>query len=77
MYIIIQLVFVSLLLFLLYFFYRSYKFKSTKRLSIYKWMKLRKENRNNLESKEKNNTLRRKTRLIKKTRSEYLKLYKK
>ena len=77
MYIYFQLVLIAISLTLLYLFYRSYKFKRTKRLSIYTWMKLRKENRNNLDSKEKNNTMQRKTRLINKTRREYLKLYNK
>ena len=77
MYSYLQSALIALSLLLLYLFYRSHKLKRTKRLSIYKWMKLRKENRNSLDVKEKINTLQRKTRLINKTRSEYLKLYKK
>ncbi len=58
-------------------FYRSYKYKRRKNWSIYKWMKIGKNKRSNIDNKEKLKTLHRKTRLINKTRSEYLKLRKK
>ncbi len=70
-------VLIAISLALISFFYRSFKLKRNKSLSIYKWMRLGQENRNILDSKDKINVLQRKTRLINKTRREYLRLHKK
>jgi len=57
--------------------YTFNKKRKRKRLSIYQWMNIGKDNRNILDSQEKANTLKRRTWLINKARSDYLKLYKK
>ena len=60
-----------------YFFYISLNRNRSNVKNIYKWMRIGKDDRINLDRKDKSNTLKRKTKLINKTRSEYLKLYKK
>ncbi len=61
---------------ILFIFYRVINNKRSKTSFIYKWMRLGKDNRRNLDYKDKMNSLERKTRLINQTRSEYIKLYK-
>ena len=76
MYIYLLLTIFVLCLLLLLAFNRSIIRLRTKRISIYKWMNIGKSNRYHLDNKAKLKSLERKTRLINKTRSEYLKLYK-
>ncbi len=77
MYIYFIVVFICLFVIFLYFSRVSRKSLMRKSLTIYEWMKIGKDSRTDLDYNYKIKVLERKTRLINKTRSEYLNLYKK